>query len=57
MYRVVNCEKLYSIGNDEMAVERMPGVNHIVKGIINFDYVMFHEFLKTQIDNRLLQIK
>ena len=57
VYRVVNCDKSYNIGNDAMMVECMPGVNHIVKGIIVFDYVRFHEFLKIQFDNRLLQIK
>ena len=57
MYRVVNCDKSYNIGNDAMVVEYMPGVNHIVKGMIGFDYVRFHKFLKTKVNNRLLQIK
>ena len=54
VYRVVNCDKSYHIGNDAMVDEYMPGVNHIVKGVIGFDYFRFHEFLKTQFDNRLL---
>ena len=57
VYRVVSCDKSYNIGNDAMVVKCMPGVNHIVKGVIGFDYVRFHEFLKTQVDNRLFQIK
>ena len=57
MYRVVDFDKSYNIGNDAMVVEYIPGVNHIVKGMIGFDYVRFHEFLKTQVDNRLFQIK
>ena len=57
VYRVVNCEKVYNIENDAMVVECMPGVNHIVKGVIGFDYVRFHEFLKIQVNNRLLQVK
>ena len=57
VYRVVDCEKSYNNKNDAMVVECMPGVNHIVKGVIGFDYVRFHKFLKTQVDNRLLQIK
>ena len=57
MYRVVNCDKSYNIGNDAMVVKYMPGVNHIFKGVIGFDYISFHEFLQTQVDNRLLQIK
>ena len=51
VYRVLNCEKLYNIGNDAMMAECMPGVNHIVKVVIGFDYFRFHEFLKTQVDN------
>ena len=39
MYRFVNCEKSYNIGNDAMRVKCMPGENHIFKGVINFDYV------------------
>ena len=54
VYRFFSCDKSYNIGNDTMVVEYMPGVNHIVKGMIGFDYVRFHEFLKTQFDNRLL---
>ena len=54
VYRVVNCDKSYNIGNDSTVVEYIPGVNHIVKGIIGFDYVRFHEFLQTQVDNHLL---
>ena len=57
MYRVVNCDKPYNIKNDSMVVEYMPRINNIFKGMIGFDYVRFHEFLKTQFDNRLLQIK
>ena len=57
VYHVVNCEKLYNIGNDSMVVECMPGFNHIDKGVIGFDYLRFHAFLKTQVDNRLFQIK
>ena len=46
MYRAVKCEKLYNIQNNVMVVECMPGVNHIVRGVISFDYARFHEFLK-----------
>ena len=47
VYHVVNCDKSYNIGKDAMVVEYMPGVNHIVKEMIGFDYVRFHEFLQT----------
>ena len=57
MYRVVNYDKSYNIGNDAIVVEYTPGVNHIVKGMIGFDYVRFYAFLQTQVDNGLLQIK
>ena len=57
MYHVVSCDKSYNIVNDAMVVEYMPRVNHIFKGVIGFDYVRFHKYLKTQVDNRLLQIK
>ena len=57
VYRVINCDKSYNIGNDAMVVEYMTGVHHIVKGMIGFDYIRFHEFLQTQVDNQLLQIK
>ena len=51
MYRVVNCEQTYNIGNDVMVVEHMPGLNHIVNGMIGFDYIRFHKFLQTLADN------
>ena len=57
VYHFVNYENLYNIGNDVMVAECMPRVNHIHKGMIYFDYVSFHYFLKTQFDNRLFQIK
>ena len=55
--RVVSCEKLYYTGSDAMVVECMPGVNPIVIGVIGFDYARLNTFLKTQVDNRLFQIK
>ena len=57
MYRVVNYDKSYNIETDAMVVSYMPGDNYIVRGMISFDYVRFHEFIKTQVNNRILQIK
>ena len=53
LYRVVNCDKSYNIGSDAMVIEYIPGANHIVKGMIGFGYVRFHELLMTQVENRL----
>ena len=36
VYRVVNCEQTYNIGNDAMLVGYMSRVNHIVNGMIGF---------------------
>ena len=53
IYYVVNSEQSYNIGNAAMVVECMPGVNHIVNGMIGFDYSSFHEFLQILVDNQL----
>ena len=47
MYRVVNPEQSCNAG---MVAEYMPGVNHIVNGMIGFDYVKLHEFLQTLVN-------
>ena len=52
LYRVVNFEQTYNIVNDAIVVNCMPGVNHIVNVMIGFNYVRFHEFLQTLVDNR-----
>ena len=36
-----------------MMAEYMTGLNHIVNRMIGFDYVRFHEFLQTIVDDRL----
>ena len=48
IYHVVNSEHTY---NDAMLVEYMPGVNNNVHGMIGFDYVRYHKFLQTLVDN------
>ena len=53
VYRVANSENSYNIGNAAMVVEYIPGVNYIVNGMIDYDYVRFHEFLQILVDNRL----
>ena len=53
MYHVVNSEQLYNIGNDTMVVEYISGLSYIVNGMIGFDFVRFHAFLQTLVDNRL----
>ena len=45
VYRVVNCDVSYNIGNDAMMVEYMPGFNHIIKDVINSDYARVHKII------------
>ena len=54
VYRIANSEQSYNIGNDVMVVEYTHGVNHIVNGVIGFDYVRFHECLQKLVDNQLI---
>ena len=44
--RVVNSEQPYNIGNDTMVVEYMPGVNHVVNGMIFFTMLGSMNFCK-----------